>query len=98
MGRTQLFIEGYTPAELLELARTTSLLPLFAGKPVCVTYGKATLMGGVRKRGGTLTVEVLAAEPGAEKALPHLKALVKQIAKLRGVRDVRWVIGTGATA
>lgn len=90
MPRAQLLIEGFAPEELLELAKTTSLLPLFAGKPVCVTYGTATLMGGVRKKGTTLTVEVGVMERGAEKAIPMLERLVKQIAKVRGVKKIEW--------
>jgi hypothetical protein len=53
MPRAQLLIEGFAPGELLELAKTTSLLPLFAAEPVCVAYGrlKALVQKIARARG-----------------------------------------------
>jgi len=90
MPRAQLLIEGFAPAELLALARTTSLLPLFAGKPVAVTFGKATLLGGVRKQRGRLVIEVAAMQAGAKKVLTALMKLTREIAALRGVRTLEW--------
>jgi hypothetical protein len=90
MARAQLLIEGFTPQELIDLARHTSLLPLFEGKPVAVTYGKVTLMGGVRKRGTRLLLEVGEMQAGAEKILVKLEPLVQQIARLRGIKRVEW--------
>ena len=94
MARAQLLIEGFSSKELLALARRSSLMPLFEGKPVAVTYGDATLLGGVRKKGSKLVVEVVVVE-GAERALPPLKRLVRQIATLRGVRDIEWRLPKG---
>jgi hypothetical protein len=90
MARSQLLIEGFAPDELLALAQSTSLLPLFSGKPVAVTYGRATLLGGIRKSRGRLIVEVAAMQGAAAKALAALMALTRRIAALRGVRTLEW--------
>ena len=92
MPRAQLLIEGFAPSELLALAKTTSLLPLFAGKPVCVTYGKATLMGGVKKSRGRLRVEVALMDAAGKRVLPMLQRLVRKIAALRGIRSIAWKV------
>ena len=90
MARAQLLIEGFAPDELKAMAKHTSVLPLFTGKPVAVTYGAATLLGGVRKQRGRLVIEVGAMRRGAEKALAALMALTREIAALRGVRTLEW--------
>jgi hypothetical protein len=90
MARAQLLIEGFAPEELKAMAKETSLLPLFAGKPVAVTYGRATLLGGVKKQRGRLVIEVAAMPRGAEKVLTALMVLAREIAALRGVRTLEW--------
>lgn len=90
MARAQLLIEGFAADELKAMAKHTSLLPLFAGKPVAVTYGNATLLGGVKKSRGRLIVEVAAMQGTAAKVLPMLMQLAREIAALRGLRAVEW--------
>jgi hypothetical protein len=90
MARAQLLIEGFAPEELKAMAKRSSLLPLFTGKPVAVTYGGATLLGGVRKQRGRLVIEVGAMQRGAEKVLSALMKLTREIAALRGVRTLEW--------
>jgi hypothetical protein len=90
MARAQLLIEGFAADELKAMAKRTSLLPLFAGKPVAVTYGSSTLLGGVKKSRGRLIVEVAAMQGAVGRVLPMLKRLAREIAVLRGIRTLEW--------
>src|SRR3954469_11942346 len=90
MPRAQLLIEGFAPDELKAMAKHTSLLSLFAGKPVAVTYGSSTLLGGVKKSRGRLIVEVAATQGATSRVLPMLMRLAREIAALRGLRAVEW--------
>lgn len=85
-------IEGYTPAEILDLPDETLDGLVLTGEALAFRAGSAEVLGQFSVRDHLLVVELAQIDGGGEGVLPALWTLADQYARRRGLRGMEWIV------
>jgi hypothetical protein len=88
----QVLIEGYTPDDLLTLPDAHIDAFIFAGEPLVLQVGSATILGEFRRGTDRITLELAQIDGGGEGVLPTLWRLAERYAQIHDLQYVEWVV------
>jgi hypothetical protein len=88
----QISIEGYSPADILDLPDEQLDALALSGEPLVFRAGTAEILGEFKVKGDSLIVELAQIDGGGEGVLPTLASLAQKYARRRSLKKVEWIV------
>lgn len=90
-SRREILIDGFSPNEILALPDERIAAWIMVG-PIVFRVGSAEILGAIRLTADRLTIELAQIDGGGEGVLPTLWLVAERYARLRGARQVEWIV------
>lgn len=87
-----LLIEGFRPEELPEAFGPQFQAEILAGRPLVARAGTSEVLMSLELRDDLLRAELAHVDGGGEGVLPALISIIVRLARLRGAREVEWLV------
>jgi hypothetical protein len=92
MKTRQILFEGLSEDEILQFPEQEIDELVFIGEPIVFRAGSASILGSFRIEQNRLILELAQIDCGGEGVLISLGSLAHRCAKLRGLKEVEWIV------